>query len=899
MKSSRKSRKSIRYSIFIGVLAGSVFSGSSAFAAVYTLSSISTMVADGDVTLVAGATYTAGLPTDEGFLVVDGSAYFDNFSGTFAGNGATITGLTVPLFNDLGGEVSELVLSTDSGGVSGNGVLANRVNMYTTIDEVQASGVVNGVSEYVGGLVGLAGWNSTISNSAFTGTVTAENNENYVGGLVGNSNGSIIGSNTSGGTIESTGSYVGGLVGFSSGQISESTSSMAVTSSGNYVGGLIGHTTGAVIDSSASGNVSSSGFGVVGGLIGYADGYSAEPVSITSSHATGAVDGSEQIGGLIGLASGTVTISDSYALGSVEGDTEVGGLVGYAGEASGNTAISDSYAAGAVVGNGNYIGGLVGYTAGGSITNSYATGNVTGSETSVGGLVGENGNTNISNSYSVGNISGDSKVGGLVGNVVNGDISNSYATGLISSTGDYLGGLVGYTNGAISNSFAQTTIESENSEYGGGLVGYTNGAISNSYARVVGNLEAQTWVGGLAGLTYGTISNSHANIGGDIIADGNFIGGLAGQAVGSISESYVSISSDLVGNSVTGGLAGYMQGNILNSTVYIGGNLQGNDYVGGLTGYLDQGNIENSDVRVGGNLSGNGYIGGLSGGFSNILEVTNIDDSDVSIGGTLSGLDRVGGLVGALYGGRTVSSYFSVGGILGENSDSDLFGYIDPSNSHLTTYTDPEKIWDIKQLSEFPSPLQTVNNGLTPGVFGLNSCLNQGIPYLIALSATLTSTCTSGRTPRLTRELGTRETLELRALNKIERISGFKNDTLLPKSAAISFVGPREEIDIAKVKAVEITPTANVKVRTKAGEALQISLKSESKESVELWVKSPDGTWLLAGVITFDKDGKAILPPLQFKGAGDYTLVLNKPSAGSAKGSEPLNQRGSLLVEVI
>ena len=63
-------------------------------------------------------------------------------------------------------------------------------------------------------------------------------------------------------------------------------------------------------------------------------------------------------------------------------------------------------------------------------------------------------------------------------------------------------------------------------------------------------------------------------------------------------------------------------------------------------------------------------------------------------------------------------------------------------------------------------------------------------------------------------------------------------------------------------------------------------------------MKSPDGSWLLAGVITFDKDGKAILPPLQFKNAGDYSLVLSKPTADSAKGSAPLNQTGSLLVAV-
>jgi hypothetical protein len=147
-------------------------------------------------------------------------------------------------------------------------------------------------------------------------------------------------------------------------------------------------------------------------------------------------------------------------------------------------------------------------------------------------------------------------------------------------------------------------------------------------------------------------------------------------------------------------------------------------------------------------------------------------------------------------------------------------------------------------------------------------------------------------------ERQSRVNIESKRLEKIEKTLGFKIESTLPKTAPIAFVEANTKIDIANVKAVEIAPTSNVRVATKGGEALQISLKSESKEPVELWVKSPDGTWLLAGVITFDKDGKAILPPLQFKNVGDYTLVLNKPSADSAKGSAPLNQTGSLLVEV-
>ena len=143
-----------------------------------------------------------------------------------------------------------------------------------------------------------------------------------------------------------------------------------------------------------------------------------------------------------------------------------------------------------------------------------------------------------------------------------------------------------------------------------------------------------------------------------------------------------------------------------------------------------------------------------------------------------------------------------------------------------------------------------------------------------------------------------RETVEVTSPEKIEKTSGFKNNVPFPNDGVIAFVDSATKFDIAKVKAVQIVSTENVKAVVKAGEALQISLNSKSKDPVELWMKTPYGSWLLVGMITFDEDGKAVLPPLQFKNVGDYLLVLSKPSADSAKGSEPLNQSGSVLVEV-
>jgi hypothetical protein len=182
-----------------------------------------------------------------------------------------------------------------------------------------------------------------------------------------------------------------------------------------------------------------------------------------------------------------------------------------------------------------------------------------------------------------------------------------------------------------------------------------------------------------------------------------------------------------------------------------------------------------------------------------------------------------------------------------------------------------------------------------------DECLNSGDPYLVALRNSYVSACASGGENTSTRRVRDRELpefLEARTPEKIEKLDGFKQEAQLAKDAAIAFLEPTEKIEVAKVKAVEVSAMANVRVNANIDEALQISLKSESKEPVELWVKSPDGKWLLAGVITFNKYGKAILPPLMFKNVGNYSLVLSKPTADSAKGIAPLDQTGSLLVVV-
>jgi hypothetical protein len=950
MKSGRGSRRSLRYSIFIGVLAGSVFSSSGAFAAIEISTQAGLEAIDSSLNenyILLNNIVLEGSPTAVSSYVAG------NFQGTFDGNSKTISGLLVPLFDIIGGDgsasVSDLILETSAEGVSGNGALANSTYLGTTLENIQVLGDITGTTDNVGGLVGS--FSGDITNSSVTGTVIGTNTagglvgvaygdisdstftgavqgQRYVGGLVGVTGSSTISNSSASGTV--TGliggeGNIGGLVGGGSGMISNSTASVTVTgyADTSNIGGLIGNADVSVqvIDSSSSGSVS--GTSNVGGLAGQISGS-----FISNSSSSAAVNGVNNVGGLVGNAIGgtyfgtargipspengdpgflAAEIEDSHSTGAVNGGTHTGGLIGHL-----EGDVTNSYSLSSVnqllTGDnaGNRLGGLVGVLASGSVSDSYATGGgySLGGYDFVGGLIGQSAG-NVANSYAAfsGNVSGYGTVGGLIGST-NGNVTNSYSyvTGNVSSTTGYVGGLAGYARGEISNSYSNVSGDVIGTgDYVGGLVGYAEGSVNNSYSTVEGDLIGSNYVGGLVGYTYSplSISNSNAYVFGDIDG-GSYIGGLIGVADSgtTVLNSNSRIDGNINGLDYMGGLVGFSGANITNSNTLILGNLTGEDFIGGLVGYSYT-NIQNSDVSIRGNLSATGHsAGGLVGYFSD----GSITNSNSQITGTFSGNSEVGGLIGSFYGGNISSSFFMLNEIVGGIALTDLFGYHYTSNPSNIDYTDTSLVWNVSEVPEFPTKLQILNNLVNPAVFAIDECLNGPNPYLVSLFLKYENSCAGGDggspTP-VRRERAVREVIETRTLEKIEKTLGFKNDKPLPNDAVIAFLQSTDKIDIAKVKSLEITPNAIVRVNAKTEEALQISLKSESKAPVELWVLSPDGKWLLAGVITFDKDGKAILPPLLFKNVGDYSLVFSTPSADSTNASAPLNLSGQVLISFI
>lgn len=280
-----------------------------------------------------------------------------------------------------------------------------------------------------------------------------------------------------------------------------------------YAGSLVGQNNGSITNSDSTGDVASitkrakasiapRSSAYAGGLVGQNNG------SITESHGIGNAmsysfspnNGVSNAGGLAGWNEGKITASYSKGVVLTCGNApnHAGGLVGTNGEGA---EIETSYSTGAMIASYNYepfqsiAGGLVGENHG-KITKSYSTGSVKSS-------------AKKNSAYA----------GGLVGlNEENGSIAESWSTGATTSVSEsprdynpvYAGGLAGWNRGVITASYSTGEVRSsakKSSAYAGGLVGRNgeSGSITASYTTGVAKSVAEksdsnpVFAGGLVG----------------------------------------------------------------------------------------------------------------------------------------------------------------------------------------------------------------------------------------------------------------------------------------------------------------------------------------------------------------------------------------------------------------
>lgn len=194
-----------------------------------------------------------------------------------------------------------------------------------------------------------------------------------------------------------------------------------LNSSGNYVGGIVG---------CGSGNLSSSisystinGNDYIGGIVGGS--YDGQGGVLHCDECTfdGIINGNSNVAGCIGYNNHHLFISSFRSMGKIKANGDyAGGVVGYS--CCFMLDIIMSYSLCDIHIQGNYAGGIVAYIDRGdyssdsktkNIINSYYNGDLTCSGDYVGGIAGFIRHTNINKCYSYANLIGNSYVGGIAG----------------------------------------------------------------------------------------------------------------------------------------------------------------------------------------------------------------------------------------------------------------------------------------------------------------------------------------------------------------------------------------------------------------------------------------------------------------------------------------------------
>jgi peptide/nickel transport system substrate-binding protein len=281
--------------------------------------------------------------------------------------------------------------------------------------------------------------------------------------------------------------------------------------------------------------------------------------------------------GLFGYVLGGDITDIDLADVDVTGKEDVGGVVGH-----NRGVLAYSSCAGIVKGT-NYVGGLAGYTWGGTVHHSESWVTVLSQSRAAGGLVGYNSlDGEILFSYYRGvSVQGETEVGGLAG-LNNGKVrwSQQASTAcIVTGAGDLVGGAVGLNNGTVERSSNLGLVVCGNGKTGGlvgsnGLTGKVTGC--GNGADVNGNCHG----GSPLGLNCGTVSRT---LSGDDSLDGSDVGGLVGFNEGIVSDSYS--TGSVIGVAYVGGLIGDNKGSVDSS--YSSGGVTGDEYVGGLVGWSD------------------------------------------------------------------------------------------------------------------------------------------------------------------------------------------------------------------------------------------------------------------------------------------------------------------------
>ncbi|WP_150266918.1 chitobiase/beta-hexosaminidase C-terminal domain-containing protein [Paenibacillus tepidiphilus] len=473
---------------------------------------------------------------------------FSDFTGTFDGQGHTISGLRIQnadlefagFVSENQGQISNINFADAVIAGGTNAAVAAGINHNgASLSGITLSGKVH-AAENAGGAAGVNDGSLT-DVQAEDIEIVLEADAVNAGGIAGINNGSIAASGAQGSIAG--GKNAGGIAGTNTSDISGVTFVGSVEGE-ETAGGISGKSTGAIADSESrdsGNNVSRSYISApnAGGIAGTSEG------SITGSKSASSVGGLQAAGGIAGTNNGTINLVS--ASGAVTGSTNAGGIAGV-----NQNVISTSTYTGSVAGQ-ETAGGIAGVNQG-EITDSNNSGDTISSEQAAGGIAGISTGT-IGSSDAHGNVTGPA-AGGVAG--VNSGSLNVVSFGGSVQGDSSAGGIAGDNEGNISEAVSYGDVSvTGNEAAAGGISGVNTGDITDSQnaGRVVAAGTVLARAGGIAGYAKEGLIASSLNTGeikagiGGIIAPGKaFFGGIAGQKTGEATISNTVFAAQMLKN---------------------------------------------------------------------------------------------------------------------------------------------------------------------------------------------------------------------------------------------------------------------------------------------------------------------------------------------------------------
>lgn len=427
--------------------------------------------------------------------------------------------------NGTAGNLQEVVSAGDiiSSGTNVGGIIGKSDEM--VINSGRNTGEVTG-NENVGGIVGVNGQNSNMTNIINDANATIKG-ENNVGGLAGTNAGEIVANDM--GLVNDGRVYgvtnVGGITGVNTGTIENTNSNITLYVAdkrldAKYFGGVAGRNEGTITNATNTGSVLAEGAEYVGGIVGVngtlnEDGTTfregASKITGAGNSNSGKVVGAKYVGGVAGLNVGSVSGTGTDGITTIENK-------------------------GIVIATENGAGGVFGENRK-DITNNAVlknSGIVVGKTTDgTGGIIGLNSgiirNSDLINTVD-GLVVGMENVGGLIGinkGIVEGGNNGSYYAHQVYNNGTVIGGngtdvkpaendpanwkskTITDADGNESTIWYQTDTNSHDI---GGLIG-SNGKVNNDGTVETGSLTAGYNTGIVEGGTNvgGVVGNNAAN----------------------------------------------------------------------------------------------------------------------------------------------------------------------------------------------------------------------------------------------------------------------------------------------------------------------------------------------------------------------------------------------------